>query len=174
MRLYSYINEFDYNKLSLNLSKTKSMLFGKCRTAARVHISIDGVGIECVSEIKFLVVTIDDQMNWKPQIKLQTKLSRSISVINKAKTFLDHNSLCILYCSLVLPYLTYCVEVWGNNYKSSLCSLTVLQKRAVRIIHKVGYLDQSFTISKYIDIVLYQTVQIMHKAKSNKLPFIFL
>lgn len=33
---------------------------------------------------------------------------------------LDQKSLPILYNSLVLPYLTYCVEVWGNTYPSSL------------------------------------------------------
>lgn len=57
---------------------------------------------------------------------LQTKLSRSISVINKAKQFLGHNSLHILYCSLLFPYLTYCVEVWGYNYKGfskSICGV---------------------------------------------------
>lgn len=167
----------DFNKLSLNLSKTKFMLFGNSRRDTLVQISIDGVVLERVSEIKFLGVIIDDKINWKPHIKhVQTKLSRSISVINKAKQVLDHNSLHILYCSLVLPYLTYGVEVWGNNYKSLLHSLTVLQKRAVRIIHKVGYQDHTHSlflqskILKFSDIVPYQTAQIMHKAKSRKLP----
>lgn len=168
---------FDYNKLSLNLSKTKFMLFGKCKRDIGIQISIDGVGIERVSEIKFLGVTIDEQINWKSHIKyLQSKVARSISVINKAKFFLDSNSLHMLYCSLVLPYLMYGVEVWGNNYKSSLSSLTVLQKRIIRIIHKVGYLDHTHSlfiqskILKFPDLVLYQTLQLMYKAKSNKLP----
>lgn len=82
---------FDYNKLSLNLSKIKY-------NTDRVHISIDGVVFERVSEIKFLAITVYDQMNWKSHLKhLQTKVSRSISLINKANVFLDNNSLRILY-----------------------------------------------------------------------------
>ena len=93
---------FDSNKLSLNLVKTKFMLFGNCKRDTEACISIEGVNIERVFEIKFLGVIIDDKISWKPHIKyLQSKISRSISVINKAKMFLDFDSLYILYCSLV-------------------------------------------------------------------------
>ena len=44
------------------------MLFGNCKTDTWVRISIDGVDIERVAEIKFLGVTIDDQISWKPHI----------------------------------------------------------------------------------------------------------
>lgn len=44
-------------------------------------------------------------------------LSRSISVLNKAKHVLDHISLHILYCALIWTYLNYCAKVWGNTYK---------------------------------------------------------
>lgn len=57
---------------------------------------------------------IDDKISWKSQIKhVQTKMSSCIAVLNKAKQALDHKSLCILYCTLVLPYLIYCAEVWA-------------------------------------------------------------
>ena len=39
---------FDKNKLSLNLNKTKVMLFGNCRMNTQVQIQIDGVEIERV------------------------------------------------------------------------------------------------------------------------------
>ena len=95
---------FDRNKLSLNLSKTKFMLFGNCNKNTQVHLQIDGVNVERVYENKFLGVTIDDKINWKSHIKhVQSKLSRSISVLSKAKHILDHKSLHILYCSLILP-----------------------------------------------------------------------
>ncbi|KAK0133338.1 RNA-directed DNA polymerase from mobile element jockey [Merluccius polli] len=168
---------FDTNKLSLNLTKTKLMLFGKNTTDTQVNITIDGVNIEKVSEIKFLGVIIDEKVNWKPHVKyLQAKLSKTISVINKAKPFLNYNSLHLLYCALVLPYFTYCVEVWGNNFKTTLSPLTILQKRVIRIIHKVGYRDHTHPLFlhskmlKFTDIVPYQTAQIMYKAKSNTLP----
>lgn len=94
----------DRNKLSLTLNKTKIMLFGNHRINEQVQIQIDGVQIERVHENKFLGVIIDEKISWKPHIiHIQTKLSRSISVLNKAKQVLDHKSLHILYCSIVLP-----------------------------------------------------------------------
>ena len=49
----------------------------------------------------------------------------------------------ILYCSLCLPYVTYCCEVWGNTCKPNINSIYMLQKKAVRIICNVSYLHQS-------------------------------
>ena len=120
---------------------------------------------------------IDDAISWKPHIKhVLNKLSKSIAVINKAKLALDQKPLHTLYCALVLPYLMYCVEVWGNNYKTSLGPVTILQKRAIRVIHKVGYLDNTHPlflqskILKFTDIVKFQTAQVLYKAKNKKLP----
>ena len=168
---------FDRNRLSLNVKKTKFMLFDNSKTNTQIKVKIDGVEIERVEEIKFLGVTIDEKINWKSHIKhVQTKVSRSIAVINKAKTILDKKSLHTLYCSLVLPYFQYCVEIWGNNYVTSLKAITTLQKRAIRIINKVGYLEHTNSLFiqsnllKLADIVKYQTAQIMFKAKNHLLP----
>lgn len=133
---------FDKNKLSLNLRKTKFMIFDNSKSRQSFQLKIENVEIERVYEMKFLGVIIDDKICLKSHIKyIQTKLSRSISILAKAKHILDCRSLYILYCSLVLPYLMYCVEVWGNTYQSALQSLFILQKRAIRIIHKTGYLE---------------------------------
>ena len=92
---------FDINKSSLNLNKTKIMIFGNCR----MNSQIDGVIIERVAVNTFLGVIIDETLSWKPHIKhIHSKVSRSIAVLNKAKQFLDNKSLRILYGSLVSPY----------------------------------------------------------------------
>jgi len=35
--------------------------------------------------------------------------------------------------------MTYFVEVWGNTYKTNTHPIFILQKRAIRIIHKTAY-----------------------------------
>lgn len=78
-----------------------------------------------------------------------------------------HSSLRTLYCSLVLSCLHYCAEVWGNDYKTSLQSLTILEKRAIRTIHNISYLEHADPLLfsrpklKSTDIVAYQTAIIM-------------
>ena len=65
------------------MSKTKFMIFGKHRLNTRLQIEIDGVAIERVNENKFLGVTIDDRLSWKPHIThVKYKVARSIAVIN--------------------------------------------------------------------------------------------
>lgn len=167
----------DINKLSLNLSKTKVMFFGNYNPSINTVINIDGVSLDTVSEIKFLGVIIDSKLNWKTHIRhIQGKVSKSISIINKAKYYIDYHALRLLYCSLILPYLTYCVEVWGNNYKSSLHALIILQKRAVRIIHKAKYYEHTnplflqSKLLKLLDLVDFYTVQFLFKANRNLLP----
>lgn len=82
---------FDRNKLSLNLNKTKFMLFGNYKTNVQAPIKVDEVDIMRVHEVKFLGAIVDEKISWKPHIKhVQSKLSRSISVLSKAKHFLDH------------------------------------------------------------------------------------
>ena len=84
--------------------------------------------------------------------------------------------LLMVYNSLILPYLMYCIEIWGNTYEHRLRDLVLLQKRAVRIIDNVGYRDHTSTIFKkfrllkLIDIVHYQTYILMFKAYRGNLP----
>lgn len=116
------------------------------------------------------------KINWKSHIShVQRKVSQSISVINMAKHALNEKSLWILYCSLVLPYFTYCAEVWGNNCKIALHPLVILQKKVIRIIHIVGYRENAnllFENSKLLkikDIDDLLTVLIVFRASKDNL-----
>lgn len=42
-----------------------------------------------------------------------------------------------------MPYVTYCVEAWGNVYKTSIGPLIKLQKRAIIIVNNAGYRDST-------------------------------
>lgn len=55
---------FDENKLALNLSKTKFIIFGNRSTNTEKKLMINGTEIERVSEIKFLGVLIDNKLTW--------------------------------------------------------------------------------------------------------------
>ena len=42
----------------------------------------------------------------------------------------------LLYNSLFLPHIMYCLEIWGNNLNNNLQCISTLQKKAVRIVNK--------------------------------------
>ena len=81
-----------------------------------------------------------------------------------------------LYCSLFLPYLTYCCEIWGNTYATNVNCIYVIQKKVVRIIHHeerlahTNCLFKQMHSLKFQDLVKYRTAIIMFKLYYGKLP----
>ena len=53
----------------------------------------------------------------------------------------------------VYPYIHYGNIVWANNYPSKLTRIVLLQKRAVRIIAKVGYRESAAEIFKELKLL---------------------
>ena len=72
-----------------------------------------------------------------------------------------------------MPYLTYCCEVWGNNYKTRIQSLFILQKRAIRICLNTNYkchkkpLFYQFRSLNVFDIIDLNSLVFMYKAFHN-------
>ena len=171
---------FAANKLSLNVSKTNYIIFNKNNNDERIHdpqIKIRDQVIEKVKVSKFLGLQIDDKLNWKQHIShVQTKLSKTIAIMCKMRHYLNENTLRTIYCSLYLPYLNYCSEIWGNTYKTSTRKIILSQKKAVRIICKAGRLDHStplfkkLKLLKFNDLVQYKTAITMHKVFYKQMP----
>ena len=105
---------FKVNKLSLNVSKTNFILFSGRKCINNVSISIDKVNIERVFSTKFLGIHIDEKLTWKQHVSvLKGTLCKCLSVLYKCNKILELDSLKTLYCSIFLPHLNYCCEIWG-------------------------------------------------------------
>ena len=55
------------------------------------------------------------------------KVSRGIGMIVKAKHCLNRGALLTVYNSFIYPYITYCNQVWGCTYNSTLKRVFILQ-----------------------------------------------
>ena len=142
-----------------------------------LNVNINNVNIERVFHTKFLGVLIDHQLNWKEHIDyICKKRSKSIAVIRKARVMLKFDALYMLYCSIFLPYLNYCVELWENTYKSNTNKVFLKQKKVIRIIHNAGYIEHTSPLFfqckalKFPDIVNFSTGTFMYKAFHKSLP----
>ena len=114
------------NKLSVNLKKSKFMIFRPRwkRQTLGIKLEINHCAIERVKETVFWGVILDETFSWKPHIaNVARKISKSIGVIYKASFCLPTSSLLTFYYSLVYPYLVYCVSAWGSTYPSNLKSV---------------------------------------------------
>ena len=93
-------------------------------------------------------------MSWKTQIAdVCKKVSRCTENLNKVKSILSTKILNSLYSSLVEQHFTYCVEVWGNTFRTYLQSLYEKQKRAIRIVCKSSYLCHSAELFKKLEVL---------------------
>ena len=100
--------------------------------------------IERAEATKFLGIVIDESLNWNNHISLvKSKLAKVASVICKVSRPIDKSSRHTLYCSLFLPYMMYCSEIWRNTYKTKLRSIVILQKRVIRTIYGVDRLEHT-------------------------------
>ena len=173
---------FAVNKLSLNVSKTNYMIFGnkKIDKYMNICVRINGLSIDRVYNTKFLWVMIDDKLNWKEHITMiQSKISKTTAIIYKASHVLTERALYILYCSLALPYMTYCVEIWGNTYRTNVLPVFLKQKRLLRIVCRCKRLDHATPLFykmhalKLFDLIKLKTAVVMFKAYNTMLPVNF-
>ena len=121
----------DINKLSLNVSKTKYMIFHHRQRNIDEFIPdirINDSPIERVNDLNFLGLQIDQHLNWNAHIqKSSNKISRILGVMNRLKRYLPTKILRVLYNSLILPHLQYGILSWGFK----LSRLSKLEKRAI-------------------------------------------
>ena len=104
---------FCANQLSLNMSKTVSMLFwAKGKT---LDIKVNDVNINMVKSTKFLGLQIDYELSWKEHCMLvYNKLSVNSHLLNMAKHMLDKKSMLNIYYAHVYSHLIYGLNIWGN------------------------------------------------------------
>lgn len=78
---------FDINKLCMLLAKTKVMIFRLIYKDIKIEISS---------------VIIDHRLCWIVK-------SKSTALLYKVKDLLQGNATYILYCCIIVPYITYCM-----------------------------------------------------------------
>ena len=174
---------FNHNKLTLNQAKTEYIDFSKHKYKENREqtLQINGEAISRVDETKFLGVYLDKRLTWRTHIeKVITKISQTVGIISRARSFMETHQLAQLYNTMVLPHLQYCLINWGNfkndrnlSYRNRILTL---QKRFLRIIHKahpISHSDPLFTYSQAlkIDDLFDQTVRIFaYQLMHEKLP----
>ena len=141
------------NKLSLNVSKTKYMLFhalNKDLTQCIPNLMINGNIIERVSNFNFLGISFNENMSWKTHLnKLSNKLSKISGVLNRMKNILPTNIMRTLYHSMVHSHMNYGILAWGFE-----CSRIVkIQKKLIRIITCAKYNAHTEPLFKAMDIL---------------------
>ena len=186
LELAKIVMWLEVNRLSLNIKKTHFMIFATDNHGIHKYneinqdIKINNIPIDRVHSTEFLGVYIDSKLDWSEHIKyIRGKLSKSIGIICKARTVLNRSTRVTLYNSSVLPYMSYCIEVWSNTFDKYLLPLYRLQKRVKRLITFSCYIAHTSDLFKDMKILTLSKLYIlkvhifMYKFVNNTLPELF-
>ena len=113
-------------------------------------LKINGVSIERVKEFRFLGIVLNENLTWSNHIDyISIKISKIIGIMSCLKNYLPKSCLKFIYLALIHSHLNYGILVWGYECKK----IFKLQKKAVRILSKVHYLDHTDPLYKKENIL---------------------
>ena len=92
-------NWLNLNKLSLNTTKTKAMIFHTAqREVCKPHLKMENHTIEFVENFNLLGIVIDSKLRWGQHIDIiGQNISRISGIINKLKNFIPINTILNIY-----------------------------------------------------------------------------
>ena len=145
------------------------------RTVEPLNLKINNLDIELVDSFNFLGVMIDKNLSWREHIqRISLKISRTIGIMSRLKNVLPSDVLRVIYCSLILPYINYCILAWGFSLHIS--RIETLQKKSVRIIDKAFFLEHTdkifkkYKLLKIDDIIKLKCLVFFYRFKNNSSP----
>ena len=153
-------NWFRANKMAVNISKTKYLIFhAKGKKIANfddnsIVFNENEIGkpkdpalitsLRCIFDshptadqrsYKVLGVLFDETLSFKYHVNfLVNKLSKPLFCLNRAKNFLDPKAQKMLYFSLIHSNLIYCIGPLSTMSSSNANKLLKIQKKAIRSI----------------------------------------
>ena len=97
-------------------------------TLENISLAIDSIPISKVNVVNFLGIQIDSDLKWDVHINnIKSNISKCIGILYKLQFLVPSSVLFTLYNSLVLPYLSCCIVVWGNSSQTRIDVLFKLQ-----------------------------------------------
>ena len=173
IELASIYDWLSANQLSLNIDKSNFVIFHppQKKIMYQVKLLLKGNYIKQEHSIKYLGVMIDENLNWKSHVSLiECKIKRAIGMLSKLRHFVTRSILVSLYYSLIYPYLTYGIVIWGNTYPHT-------TKKAIRTVADFKEYTNPIFIDlrmfKFHDIVWFQSAIFMHDFHHSNLPVVF-
>ena len=144
-----YCSLTDYykcSKLTLNLGKTKYMLFG---ATENLNLTIQGGNIQRTCEYKLVGLILDEKLSFQAHCQETARKTRLIYVmLSKAKYDLSEKAKNTVYNSLFRPYMHQLIEHFGAAAEKYLKPIKILQKKTLRIVYNLPYNASTMTICR--------------------------
>jgi len=174
------LNQWLYaNRLSLNIDKSKLLLFHSKYNKKKFDINIKMKGIKLTpsSSVKYLGLYLDDNLSWDYHInELTRKLSRTNGILSKLRHFVPIQTLLQIYYSLFYSHMSYGILVWSLTAQKNIEKITLLQKKCLRILNFSGFIEHTNPlfiknkIVKFSDIIKMNQLLLANQFYNDVLP----
>ena len=145
------------NRLSLNVDKTEFIVFRPphSKIENRFTLKLNRTTLFESPKIKYLGLILDKTLSWKHHIfELRKKLSRAVGILYKMRSLnTPKNVLLSLYYSLFHSHMTYGICLYGLADPQYISKITLIQKRAIRIISKAPFNSHTSPLFKNLGIL---------------------
>ena len=111
-------NWLNANKISLNVKKTKMVIFKskQKKLEGGLKIKLCGKRLYPTESVKNLGVKIDSNLRWQYHVNdMSIKLSRENALLFKMRKYVSLKILRSIYFAIFDSYLSYCCLVWAQN-----------------------------------------------------------
>ena len=168
---------FTQNDLSINVEKSKIILFGTKQNQRLWSFNVGVDVIERVKCVRFLGIQLDENLCWKDQCdKVTTTMSKLCFLFRGLKKTTDDCVLNAAYYGKVYSLMKFGVLFWGNSTHSD--RVFLMQKKIVRIMFGLSYRESCRSTfrtaglltlpSLYIYEVLKAVFSMKHKLLKNE------
>ena len=160
------------NKLSLNASKTKLVIFGtrhKVKKCKGVSVGLEGANLQIVPTYKYLGFMLDSTLSFNHHVNCVSKLvAYKVNLLSKIRRFLNADVALKIYKSMILPYLHYGDVIYGAANASGLEKLQRLQNRGLKICK--GY-DRRFNTARLHSVTKCSMLKVRREAHLNNFMY---
>ena len=140
---------------------------------------MDGKQLQLVSELKILGVTFSQSLNWHNHVSnIRAKIASMAGILQRLGGDLDMKSLQSIVTSFIVPYVSYCINVWRNCAQTDMSSINRSLIRCAKLIcrsHDVSLNSNTYSITgimPFHSMVARANALCMHKLiYQNSLPY---
>ena len=160
------------NRLTVNIEKTELMIISNKTTNHNDNqIMFNNEYLKFTDCSMFLGLKFDNKLKFANNTNhLAGKIAKNVGLFSKIRHNLPEKARLNFYYSLIFPYLSQNIIIWGKAYGCHLEPLILLQKRMIRLITNSPFLEHTnplfyrLKILKLEDIYTYFAGIYMHKS----------
>ena len=162
------------------MKKTQVMFLstkGQNKELENAKLVHQGVSLEVESNLKFLGVTVDQELNWKEHVVgIRKRCLASLAQLKRIFPSLPIKTRIMLYNVLVLPHLDYCSCIWNSCGVDGRNKIERVQNYAMRLIMSAEPRTPSAELRSKLSWMTLQNrrnmqvISKVHRCLQNKAP----